>query len=165
VRRGVGLLLALTVVAGACSGGGSDSVRAKGNVRLTERLESGVVDDVKVAFVGRGTKRCAGSADLDDMTGGAPVLLRDADGKIVGKAELAEGVTTFKDDSTGKTTIGVPQHTDDDAGFSSGVIACTLAFNVGKVDGGSDFYTVEVAGRRPVTVKRSELPRLALAPR
>lgn len=73
---------------------------------------------------------CKGTGGYDDITPGAQVVI-SAEGETVGKGELGEA--TYED------------------GW------CVFPFTVSEVSGGSDFYTVEIAGRGGLEYTEEEL--------
>lgn len=79
-----------------------------------------------------GGGECDGYGGYDDITPGAQVVIK-AGGETVGKGQLGEGK---KDDAW-----------------------CVFSFTVSDVEGGHDFYSVEVAHRGTIEYSQQELTK------
>lgn len=77
-----------------------------------------------------GGGECDGYRGFDDITPGAQVVVR-AEGKTVGKGELEEGKY--------------------DDGW------CRFSFTIASVEGGFDFYSVEISNRGAIEYTKEEL--------
>ena len=114
-------LVALALLATTSCGGGSNEVVAQGVVRFSEEIRGGVVEDQVVDYLYGGTRACAGTGRFSDLVEGQGIVIRNADGEVVGNTQLSTGTTTFRDAATGETIRGVPRGSD-------GVVWCSMPF-------------------------------------
>ncbi len=150
----------LVVGATGCGGGSNDEVTARGVVTFSDQMNGGVVADPLIALDGGGSG-CEGTGAASDLVMGGSILIRNADGAAVGSGQLAAGTATFRD-RDGTTTSRIPAPNDPAA---NGTLRCSLAFEIDRVDGSSDTYTVALGDRVPLLeIKRSELESMVLKP-
>jgi hypothetical protein len=164
--RGLPVLVAVAValaLALAGCGGGTSTVTASGWVTFSEEMHQGVVSDPVIAYPNGGTRECGGTGKYSDLVEGESIIIRNADGAVVGSGQLKVGRTTFADAATGTTRPGAPQGADPGI---TGTISCSLPFTIPDVDDGSVRYTVAIGDRVPLErVKRADLTSMVLAPR
>lgn len=85
---------------------------------------------------------CAGSSGFDDLVLGAPVVVRNADGKRVGLGNLEAGRTSGLD--------------------QGGYVSCTFKFDVSNVPSSAGVYSVEVTHRGEIPFKQEDAGHLSL---
>jgi hypothetical protein len=120
----LGGLAAVVIAIGAWSLGGADAHTITGELELREGFS-----DM--------SEPCEGWSGYDDIHAGAPVLIKDAAGTVVGTGALEPGKLRIVDQQDFDTS-------------------CVFSFEVSDV-ADSDFYSVDVAGRGDLNYSRSEL--------
>ncbi len=100
-------LVAVALFTSGC-GGGSNTVVAKGVVTFSEAMHRGDVRDPVIHHPHGRNRECDGTGRYSDLVEGESLIIRNADGEVVGEGQLSVGTTTFRDASTGNATRSAP---------------------------------------------------------
>lgn len=133
------VLLALLIAVAGC--GGSDESKT---FTVYGKMTLGA-DGVYAGGKGDVMDPCTGANGYDDIADGAQVVVRDAHGTTVGVGKLGRGILTKK--------VGR---------FTSAPCMFIFAIEPVKVTKGSDFYSVEVAGRGQIQFQKADAEDLEL---
>lgn len=134
----LGLVVAAVVVSLTVAGcGGEEDFQVQGKLTING---SGIT---ALGATNNAGEICTGTEGYDDITEGAQVVIRDADGKKVALGRL-----------------GLGHLAENGTEYTNG--PCVFKFKVSGVPGGSSIYSVEVSHRGEINFKQKEARGLAL---
>lgn len=148
-RGALGALMAVGLLAAGCGGGGIPAIRSAASTLPIETTASTVESEADDPFTLSGlltltgTSRniraigmsgCEGINGYSDIAEGAPVIVYDADGKIIAAGAISDSTL-----QRGSTTF-----------------ECLFSFIVTDIPGGAGFYQYEISHRGKLTISEDD---------